>query len=70
MLPRRHYLQAIQNPKVEQHHRHGTNDSVNKQNIEMNKDDEEKQDPMEEKSTVTVSRNGETHDDHDRDSKR
>ena len=50
-------------------HRQGSNDSVHKQDIDMNRDDK-KQDPMEDKSNVSVSRNRETHDDDDRDSKR
>ena len=43
-------------------HRQESNDSVNKQDADMNKDDREKQDPMEEESKVTVSRNRETQD--------
>ena len=50
-------------------HRQESNDWVNKQDVDMIKDDKEKQDPVEEKGGVTASRNRETEDD-DRDSHR
>ena len=39
--------------------RKATDSSENQQNVDMNKDDKEKQDPMEQKSNVTVSKNRE-----------
>ena len=50
-------------------HRQESNDGAHKQDADMN-DDKEKQSPTEEKSHVSVSRNTETQDDEDRDSKR
>ena len=50
--------------------RQESNDGVHEQDADMNNDDKEKQTPTEERSHVTVSRNGETEDDADRDSKR
>ena len=51
-------------------HRQESNDGVHKQDADMNNDDKEKQSPTEDKSHVTVSRNRETQDDEDRDSRR
>ena len=51
-------------------HRQQSNDRVHKQYIDMNNDNNKKQDPTGEWREVTVSRNRETNDDDDRDSKR
>ena len=51
-------------------HRQESSDGVHEQNADVNNDDKEKQSPAEEKSHVTASRNRETEDDADRDSKR
>ena len=50
-------------------HRQESNGGVHEQDADMNNDDKEKRSPTEEKSHVTVSRNRETEDDADRDSK-
>ena len=50
-------------------HRQGSIDSVNKQDVDMNNDDKENDDPIKEDSNFTVSRNRETQDD-DRDRQR
>ena len=51
-------------------HRQESNDGVHEHDADMNNDDKEQQSPTEDKSHVTVSRNSETEDDADRDSKR
>ena len=50
--------------------RQKSNNDVHKQDTGMSKDNKERQDTMEQESNVTVSRNRETQDDDNRDSKR